>query len=89
VGFPYIEKWYITQGIYEILHQMDNSVLSGHLGKKKTKEIFSQRFFWFEMREDINICGKHLYPFGKIVGNSQIIYIPSRVHWHWSQYISS
>ena len=34
---------------------MDNSVLSGHLGKKKKKEIFSQRFFWFEMKEDINI----------------------------------
>jgi hypothetical protein len=32
-----------------------NSVLSGHLDKKKTKEKLSQRFFWFEMREDINI----------------------------------
>jgi hypothetical protein len=27
----------------EILHQMHNSVLSGHLGKKKTKEQLSQR----------------------------------------------
>jgi hypothetical protein len=35
----------------EILHQMHNSVLSGHLGKKKTKEKLSQRFFWFEMRK--------------------------------------
>ena len=34
---------------------MHNSVLSGHLGKKKTKEKLSQRFFWFEMREDINL----------------------------------
>ena len=34
---------------------MHNSVLSGHLGKKKTKDKLSQRFFWFEMREDINI----------------------------------
>jgi hypothetical protein len=39
----------------EILHQMHNSVLSGRLGKTKTKEKLSQRFFWFEMREDINI----------------------------------
>jgi hypothetical protein len=32
---------------------MHNSVLSGHLGKKKTKEKLSQRFFWFEMRKII------------------------------------
>jgi hypothetical protein len=25
---------------------------TGHLGKQKTKEKLSQRFFWFEMRED-------------------------------------
>jgi hypothetical protein len=35
--------------------KMHNSVLSSHLGKKKTKDKLSQRFFWFEMREDINI----------------------------------
>ena len=51
MGFPYIEKWYITQGIYEILHQMDNSVLSGHLGKKKTKEDIN---IWIQQCE---ICG--------------------------------
>jgi transposase InsO family protein len=28
-------------------------------------------------------------PFGKIVSDSQNIYIPSRGHWQWSQYISS
>ena len=39
----------------EVLYQMHNSVLSGHLGRKKTKEKLSQRFYWFEMREDINI----------------------------------
>jgi hypothetical protein len=32
---------------------MHNSVLSGHWGKKKTKEKLSQRFFWFEMRKII------------------------------------
>ncbi|CAC5368135.1 unnamed protein product [Mytilus coruscus] len=34
---------------------MHNSILSGHLGKKKTKAKLSQRYFWYEMREDIDI----------------------------------
>ena len=53
----------------EVLHQMHNSILSGHLGRKKTKEKLIQRFFWFEMREDINIwiakcetCGANKLP---------------------------
>ena len=40
---------------------MHDSVISGHLGKKKTKEKLSQRYYWYEMREDISIwisqCG--------------------------------
>jgi hypothetical protein len=38
----------------EVLRITRNSLLGGHLGQKKTKKI-QQRFFWFEMREDVNI----------------------------------
>ncbi|CAC5410262.1 unnamed protein product [Mytilus coruscus] len=34
---------------------MHNSLLSGHLGKKKTKAKLSQRYYWYEIREDIDI----------------------------------
>lgn len=39
----------------EVLYQMHNSVLSGHLGKKKTHQKIKQRFYWYEMKEDIQI----------------------------------
>ena len=39
----------------DVLKQMHNSIVSGHLGNKKTKEKIKQRFYWFEMREDIRI----------------------------------
>ena len=39
----------------EVLYQMHNSILSGHLGSKKTKEKTLQRFYWFALKEDINI----------------------------------
>jgi hypothetical protein len=29
--------------------------MSGHLGKKKTKGKLSQRYYWYEMREDLSI----------------------------------
>ena len=38
----------------EVMRQMHNTLLSGHLGRKKTKERISQRFYWYEMREDIH-----------------------------------
>ncbi|CAC5410573.1 unnamed protein product [Mytilus coruscus] len=48
---------------------MHNSLLSGHLGKKKTKAKLSQRYYWYEMREDIDIwisqcdiCGANKHP---------------------------
>jgi hypothetical protein len=39
----------------EVLKKMHNSVMSGHLGKKKTKGKLSQRYYWYEMREDLSI----------------------------------
>jgi hypothetical protein len=39
----------------EVLQQMHNSVISGHLGNKKTAEKTRKSFYWFEMREDIRI----------------------------------
>ena len=48
----------------EILKQMHNSILSGHLGRKKTQEKLLQRFYWFNVRADVanwirqcNECG--------------------------------
>ena len=48
----------------EILRHMHCDILSGHLGRKKTKERLLQRYYWFGVREDINnfiarcdICG--------------------------------
>lgn len=39
----------------EVLRLTHNSLLGGHLGQKKTKRKVQQRFYWFEMREDVNI----------------------------------
>lgn len=41
----------------EVLRRTHNSLLGGHLGQKKTKRKIQQRFYWFEMREDVNNMG--------------------------------
>ena len=38
----------------EIMYQMHNSLISGHLGKKKPREETLQHFYWFGLHEDIN-----------------------------------
>ena len=38
----------------EVFLQMHNTLLSGHLGAGKTRGKTTQRFYWFEMREDLN-----------------------------------
>ena len=37
----------------DIMFQMHDSVISGHLGCKKTKGKTQQRFYWYSMKEDI------------------------------------
>jgi transposase InsO family protein len=37
-----------------VLSQMHNSVLSGHLGTKRTKEKTLRHYYWYAMKEDIN-----------------------------------
>ena len=39
----------------EILHQMHDNLLSGHLGNKKTRDKLLQRFYWFGVRTDVNL----------------------------------
>lgn len=39
----------------EVLKQMHDNLLSGHLGKKKTKGRLLQRFYWFGVREDVDL----------------------------------
>lgn len=39
----------------DILHQNQASVLSGHLGAKKTWQKTRTKFYWYEMREDVAI----------------------------------
>lgn len=37
----------------EILYQMHDSLVSGHLGCKKTKEKILQRFYWYSLKDDV------------------------------------
>ena len=39
----------------EVMHQMHDTLLSGHLGQKKTREKTLQRFYWYGLREDVNL----------------------------------
>jgi hypothetical protein len=39
----------------DIIQQMHDTVISGHLGNKKTKETLVQRYYWFEMKEDVRL----------------------------------
>jgi transposase InsO family protein len=47
-----------------VLQQMHDCLLSGHLGKKKTREKVLQRYYWYQVRDDVNtwidrcdVCG--------------------------------
>jgi len=53
----------------EILYQVHNAVMSGHLGRKKTKGKLLSKFYWFKAREDVNnwiiqcdVCGANKSP---------------------------
>jgi transposase InsO family protein len=37
-----------------VMHQMHNSLLSGHLGNKKTREKTLMKYYWYGVREDIS-----------------------------------
>ena len=39
----------------EVLKQMHGGIMSGHMGTKKTKAKIGQRFYWFNMKEDIKV----------------------------------
>ena len=39
----------------EIQHQMHDSLISGHLGCKKTKQKILQRFYWYSLKDDVNL----------------------------------
>jgi len=52
-----------------VLKNLHNSVISGHLGIKKTKGKVHQKYYWYEMKEDIaiwiskcEICGANKPP---------------------------
>jgi beta-glucosidase-like glycosyl hydrolase len=64
----------------EILKNMHDSVISGHIGKKKTKEKLSHRYYWYEMREDISSlvwnCN-NFYPLREIICNGQDVFVTS------------
>ena len=38
----------------EVLQQMHNGLLSGHLGKKKTREKTLQKYYWFGVRDAVD-----------------------------------
>ena len=39
----------------DVLNQMHNSVTSGHLGTKRTKQKILQSHYWFDLKEDVKL----------------------------------
>ena len=39
----------------DVMHQMHNTIISGHVGTKKTKEKCLQRYYWYNLKEDVNL----------------------------------
>ena len=39
----------------QVLHQAHDSLLSGHLGCKKAKQKILQKFYWYALKEDVNL----------------------------------
>ncbi|MCG8045622.1 MAG: RNase H-like domain-containing protein, partial [Candidatus Thiodiazotropha endolucinida] len=39
----------------EVLFQMHDALVSGHMGLKKTKERILQRFYWYSLKDDVAI----------------------------------
>ncbi len=37
-----------------ILHQVHNSLLSGHLGQKRTRQRLLQKYYWYNVKMDVN-----------------------------------
>ncbi len=60
----------------ELLHEMHNSVLSGHLGRKKTQEKLLQRFYWYGVREDVNLWVEKCDECGAIKAPNQTLKAP-------------
>lgn len=60
----------------EVLHEMHGSLLSGHLGTKKSKEKLLQRFYWHGCREDVNIWVMKCHECGATKTPSQTIRAP-------------
>ena len=50
----------------EILQQVHNSLLGGHLGQKKTRGKVLQRFYWSGVHEDCNIWVAKCYECAKV-----------------------
>ena len=53
-GSSYLQVLIPTSLKEEILYQMHDNILSGHLGNKKTRDRLLQRFYWFGARNDVN-----------------------------------
>lgn len=68
---------------------MQNSIISGHFGRKKTLEKLLQRFYWFNVREDVHmwilkcdICASNKPPYRKpraALGKMQVGAPPDRI----------
>ena len=39
----------------EVLRMMHDCVLAGHLGRKKTEQKLLQRFYWYQVRDDVKL----------------------------------
>ena len=38
-----------------VMHQLHDTLLSGHMGARKTRQKILQRYYWYNLREDVNI----------------------------------
>ena len=41
-----------------MVRQLHETLLSGHLGVKKTKEIVGQRFYWYKIKKNVKLTIK-------------------------------
>ena len=49
--------WFIVPSAMkkEVLYKMHDSLVSGHMGCKKTKEKTMQHYYWYALKEDVGL----------------------------------
>ena len=53
MGFQYLQFIVPSSMWKDVLYQMHNSLVSCHLGRKKTKEKILQMFYWYFLKDNV------------------------------------